>query len=179
MDFNFSQFTSLSREDMSFEEMLRAIFRYTQEDPDKEYRVILGSDSEGHGDVSYATAIVVHRVGSGARGFICKNKIFTNKSLRQKIYNETSLSMALAQQIIGPLTQELGEEFVRNNLVIHLDIGQHGPTKDLIREVVGWVTGSGLQVEIKPDSCAASVVADRFTRPPHKKATHKNSLAAV
>lgn len=179
MQFDFSRFVSLSQGPLNFDEVIEAIFKYTQDEPDKDYRVILGSDSEGYGEVSYATALVVHRVGSGARAFICKNKILTSQSLRQKIYNEAALSLELAQQLMPRLTELLGEEFVRNNLIIHLDIGQKGETRDMIREVVGMVKGSGLQVEIKPEACAASTVADRFTSPPNKKISPKASLAAA
>ena len=50
------------------------------------------------------------------------------------------------------------------SIEIHLDIGTNGDTKDLIREVVGMVVGSGFDARIKPDSFGASKVADRFTR---------------
>lgn len=153
---------------MTFDEVIRAIFSYTQEGSARGYRVIVGSDSEGYGDVRYATAIVVHRVGAGGRAFICKNTLFTNQSLRQKIFNETALSLALAQELMPRLTQLLGEEFVRDNLIIHVDVGQFGETKEMIREVVGMVRGSGFQVETKPYSYAASTVADRFSAQPRR-----------
>lgn len=179
MQFDFSKFISLSHKHMDLDEVIRVIFDYTREDPQREYKIILGSDSEGFGEVSYATAIVVHRIGSGGIAFICKNKVFTAESLRQKIYNETALSLALAQQLVPLLTEHLGEEFVRDNLIIHLDVGQKGDTKDIIREVVGMVRGSGFQVATKPDSFAASSVADRFTAPPQRKLAQKFSLGMV
>jgi uncharacterized protein len=179
MEFDFSRFISLSHRQMSLNEVLRTVFEYTQEDPQRNYKIILGSDSEGFGEVNYATAIVVHRIGAGGRAFICKNKVFTGESLRQKIYNETMLSLALAQQLVPRLTEHLGEEFVRDNLIIHLDVGQKGDTRDIIREVVGMVRGSGFQVATKPDSYAASSVADRFTAPPQRKLTQKLSLGVA
>ena len=50
------------------------------------------------------------------------------------------------------------------NIEIHLDVGRIGETKDLIREVVGMITGSGFEARIKPDSYGASKVADRYTK---------------
>jgi predicted RNase H-related nuclease YkuK (DUF458 family) len=47
---------------------------------------------------------------------------------------------------------------------VHVDIGQNGDTKELIREVVGWVMGSGFKVKIKPNACGATKVADRYTK---------------
>jgi predicted RNase H-related nuclease YkuK (DUF458 family) len=47
---------------------------------------------------------------------------------------------------------------------IHVDVGQQGETRALIREIVGMVTGSGYRARIKPESFGASSVADKFTK---------------
>lgn len=165
--YNFSKFTSLSGERMNFANILSAIFAFTEEDRDSEYRIIVGTDSEGYGNVRYVSAVVVHRVGNGGRAFICKNTVFTpNRALRQKIYNEALISISLAQELVPSLTDILGEEFVQDNLIIHIDVGQNGDTKDIIREVAGMATGYGFQVRTKPESFAASSVADKFCAPP-------------
>ncbi|MDO8655133.1 MAG: ribonuclease H-like YkuK family protein, partial [bacterium] len=38
-----------------------------------------------------------------------------------------------------------------------------GPTRDMIREITGLIRGNGFEPVIKPDSFAASSVADRFS----------------
>ena len=43
-----------------------------------------------------------------------------------------------------------------------MDVGMNGPTKDLIREISGFVRAYGFIVCIKPESYAASSVADRY-----------------
>lgn len=48
------------------------------------------------------------------------------------------------------------------NLEIHVDVGQHGKTKEIIDEVVGMIIGSGFEVRTKPDSYGASTVADKY-----------------
>lgn len=166
IDSNFKKFITLTHRQVGFEDVIREIVSYTREDADREYRIVIGTDSEGYGNTSYASAVVVHRVGAGGRAFICKNTVFTNNSLRQKIYNEATLSLLLAQEVVPLLTEHLGGEFVRDNFMIHIDVGQNGDTKDMIKEVVGMVMGSGFQVATKPDSYAASTVADRFAVPP-------------
>lgn len=50
------------------------------------------------------------------------------------------------------------------DLEIHLDIGMNGPTRDLIKEMVGRVSGLGFTVKIKPCSTAASSLANRYTK---------------
>jgi predicted RNase H-related nuclease YkuK (DUF458 family) len=56
----------------------------------------------------------------------------------------------------------------KNNLnyqlrYIHADIGEAGATRDMIREVIGLIVGNGFEPKIKPESFAASCVADRYT----------------
>ncbi|RYD04208.1 hypothetical protein N752_15295 [Desulforamulus aquiferis] len=71
------------------------------------------------------------------------------------------MSLELGARITDYLARTGMEEL---NVEIHIDVGRQGETKDLIREVVGMVTGSGFQAKIKPDSFAASSVADRYTK---------------
>ena len=47
---------------------------------------------------------------------------------------------------------------------IHMDIGKEGPTRDFIQELTGWITALGYDFEIKPDSYAASHIADRYSK---------------
>ncbi|MDX1535423.1 MAG: ribonuclease H-like YkuK family protein [Candidatus Spechtbacterales bacterium] len=167
IEYNFDTFRSLSNEELSFKEMLEAIFKFIEKDRNSDYKIMVGTDSEGYGDVSYVSAVVIHRIGNGARAFICKNKVGTpTGALREKIYNETLISASLAQRLVPSLTDVLGGEFVQKNLIIHIDVGQKGDTKQMIKEVAGMIVGYGFQVETKPKSIAASNVADRFCAPP-------------
>jgi predicted RNase H-related nuclease YkuK (DUF458 family) len=50
------------------------------------------------------------------------------------------------------------------DIEIHLDVGEQGKTKEIVREVVGMVTGSGFDARIKPESYGASSVADKYTK---------------
>lgn len=163
LEYNFESFISLNKKQMSFLSVMEDITSFVKEDPNREYRVIVGSDSEGYGPVAYATAIVVHRVGSGGRAYIAKNIIKTPRSLRSKIYNEAMLSLNLGQQILPEL---INAGLLEENFMIHVDVGPNGQTKDMIKEIVGMVKGFGFQVATKPESFAASSVADRFAAPP-------------
>ena len=49
------------------------------------------------------------------------------------------------------------------NLEIHVDVGEHGDTREMIKEIVGMVTGNGFVAKTKPDAYAASYVADKHT----------------
>jgi len=49
------------------------------------------------------------------------------------------------------------------NLEIHVDVGDHGQTRDMIKEVVGMVTGNGFVAKTKPQAYGATYVADKHT----------------
>ena len=46
---------------------------------------------------------------------------------------------------------------------IHADVGERGKTKEMVKEVMGLIKGTGFEPKIKPYSFAATVVADRYT----------------
>ncbi|SHF12533.1 ribonuclease H-like YkuK family protein [Desulforamulus putei] len=154
-------FISPSKGKMSFEEMMEDILAYIKGLPCSSYKIVVGTDSQVRGETCFVTAVIVHRKGKGARFYYRKNTQRKIKSLRQKIFYETSMSLELGAKITSFLAQG-GVEGI--NVEIHIDVGHHGETKELIREVVGMVTGSGFEAKIKPDSFAASSVADRYTK---------------
>ena len=156
-------FTSPSKGRISFQDLFEELVHYTNEYPEESYKLIIGTDSHSFLDdcVIFVTAVVVHRVGKGGRFFYHKQKTSYMESLRQKIYYETFLSLEVATR----LTEKLAEDSdISLNVEIHLDVGEKGETRDIIKEVVGMVIGSGYQAFIKPYSYGAATVADRFTR---------------
>ncbi|MDO7788090.1 ribonuclease H-like YkuK family protein [Desulforamulus aquiferis] len=154
-------FTSPSKGKMNFEEMMEDILNYIKGLPCSSYKIVVGTDSQVRRETCFVTAVIVHRRGKGARFFYRKLSQRKIISLRQKIFYETTMSLELGARITDYLARTGMEEF---NVEIHIDVGHQGETKDLIREVVGMVTGSGFQAKIKPDSFAASSVADRYTK---------------
>ncbi|CCO08580.1 ribonuclease H-like YkuK family protein [Desulforamulus hydrothermalis] len=154
-------FISPSKGKLSFEEMMEDILTYIKGLPCSSYKIIVGTDSQVRGETCFVTAVIVHRKGKGARFYYRKNIQRKIKSLRQKIFYETSMSLEMGAKITSFLARG-GAAGI--HVEIHIDVGHHGETKDLIREVVGMVTGSGFEAKIKPDSFAASSVADRYTK---------------
>jgi len=155
------RFISPSRGSMTFEAMFQDIMSYVEQFPNDNYRLIVGTDSQNQDDLTLVTAVIIHRVGKGGRYYYQRSRHRPIKNLRQKIYYETSVSLALGSR----LAKRLAENGHTNlNIEIHLDVGTAGPTKDMIREVVGMVTGSGFDARIKPDSFGASTVADRYSK---------------
>lgn len=155
------RFISPSKGAMTWEEVVSDLLAYVAEDPLARYKVIIGTDSQVREETHFVTAIVVHRVGKGARYYYSR-KVYDNmKSLSQRIFMEASTSLEVASKMEQSLKEKGHPEL---NVEIHLDIGQNGETKGLIRDVVGMITGSGFDAKIKPDSCGASTVADKYTK---------------
>ncbi|MGB9881013.1 MAG: ribonuclease H-like YkuK family protein, partial [Anaerolineae bacterium] len=129
--------------------------------PDARYRVIIGSDSQAREETYFVTAIIIHQIGKGGRYYYTRTGQRRMSSLRQRVFYEASLSLETASRLAQKLAENGHSEL---DVEIHLDVGPNGETKDLIREIVGMITGSGFDAKIKPESCGATKVADKHTR---------------
>jgi predicted RNase H-related nuclease YkuK (DUF458 family) len=154
------EFISPTYGKLSFDRMFKQIVGYMQEQPTERYNLIIGTDSLLGDDTCFVTAVIIHRVGHGGRYFYHKFRNRKMESLRQRILFETSLSLETASQVSAQLAKNGYSELP---VEIHLDVGDRGETKRIIREVVGMVQGSGYAAITKPDSYGASKVADRET----------------
>lgn len=156
------RFISPTRGSLTIKEVFRGLVEYVEEEPEERYSLIIGTDSLQLSNTTlFVSAIIIHRIGHGGRYFYRKVTNRKIKSLRQRIFYETSLSLEVA----GLLRSELSKNGLsRLPLEIHLDVGNNGDTKEIIKEVVGMVTGSGYAAVIKPDAYGASKVADKHSK---------------
>jgi predicted RNase H-related nuclease YkuK (DUF458 family) len=153
-------FISPTKGHLTFDEVFAEVLSYASENPDDNYRLIVGTDSQLKDQTCFVTALIVHRQGKGGRFFYTRHCENHARSLRQRIFYEASLSLSVASLLTEKLA-DCGQEL---NLEIHMDVGSNGATKTLVKEVVGMVNGSGYLCKIKPDSYGASSVADRYTK---------------
>lgn len=154
-------FTSPTWGKLSLEEMTDKIKSFLSEEHDVEYKIVIGTDSQtSKKGTLFVSALIVHRVGKGAIFFFRKVRTKPLHDLRYRIYKETELSLALMEYFRNEGVADLLSAWP---IEIHIDIGQQGETKKLIKEIVGWVTSVGYIAKIKPSSYGASSVADRFT----------------
>jgi predicted RNase H-related nuclease YkuK (DUF458 family) len=160
------QFYNPTRGNLSFQGVVEEIISYISERPEKFYDIIVGCDSSSGQEPDFPVAIVVLRSGEGGRFFLKKihyrNKKFYN--FKQRILEEVLLSCQLALNLREILKEKtLGKNFNYQLRYIHADIGENGATREMIKEVIGLIKGNGFEPKIKPESFAASVVADRYS----------------
>lgn len=155
------KFHSPSSGSLNFEETFNEIVDYMQAFPEDQYKLIVGTDSQVKDDTWFVTAVIIHHVGKGARYFYVKRRQRPMESLRQRMLYEASLSLTMAGLMAERLSRNGHADL---NVEIHLDVGRQGETKELIRELVGMITGSGFNAKIKPESYGASKVADKHTK---------------
>lgn len=159
-------FFSPSKGQLSLDKVVLEIASFIKEEQGSFYRLVIGTDSQtkktnGKSEIDFVTAIVIHRVGHGGRYFWHRRRESKFLTLRDKIYTETLLSLNMAEELVPQLRKIISPR--KYDLEIHIDVGPIGPTRDMIREVVGMVNGSGFTAKTKPESYGAFVVADRHT----------------
>ncbi len=168
---NFSEgyFYNPSRGNLDFGEVMKEITAWMQTKPEKSYEIIVGCDSSSEDEPYFPVAIVVLREREGGRFFLQKVHYSRNEmrfiSWRQRILQEVVLSCELAA-ILKEKLKELAQDLAQIKyqfLYIHADVGENGRTRDMVREVTGLIRGNGFEPKIKPESYAASVVADRYS----------------
>lgn len=149
---------------MKMTKIVEEISDFISQDLQDKYKLIVGTDSNGDKKADFVTAVIVYRVGHGGRYFWKKTnggKIY--HTLRDRIYQEVSLSLETAQDMLKQLRSLLkSDKEPSYDFQIHIDVGQNGPTRQIIKEVVGMVRGNGFKARIKPESYAASNVADKY-----------------
>lgn len=157
------QFRSPTLGLMDLSQLITRAVAFIEKENNSHFRIVIGTDSEltDNSTAHFVSAIVVHHVGHGGVYFwgqVTKGGI---KDLRQRMYEEATYSLTLAQRVL--------DEFKKRDLPldklleIHVDVGQNGDTKTMINEIVGMIKGSGFVCKTKPESFGASNVADRHT----------------
>ena len=164
----FLKFNNPTIGQLVFARVLTETVRFMAEEPRSVYNVMIGSDSNGSPVLDLVSVIAIHRVGRGGRYFWCRQAREGVKTLRQKIHCEVMASLDLAALFLPAFRQELGKiEHLTEmpfDFKIHVDVGLQGETRNLVHEVTGMVRGYGYEVLVKPESAAATTVADRHVR---------------
>ncbi len=149
-------------ERFSISGVIEAAIGFMRQNPERSYKIMIGTDSALYNstDADFVTAIVVHRVGNGARYFWRRSELKNFHTLRDRMIKEAMISIEIAQQIFSYLKEVDAPDF---DFEVHIDVGTNGETKTVMQELVGLIRANNFEVKTKPESCAASNVADRYT----------------
>lgn len=164
--FKFDKFQSETYGELKIDEVAKIIRFFLESDKCAQYSLVIGSDSHEKKEgkkrtANIVTAIVVHKKGHGGIYFWSRQQATQVYSLRDKINKETFTSLSLATGFVPLLNEALNGSKPNYHLEIHVDVGEHGQTRDMIKEIVGMVNGNGFVAKTKPDAYGASYVADK------------------
>jgi len=136
------------------------IVSFMRADAKRRYRVTIGTDSLlfSNKNADFVTAIAVHRIGNGGRYFWRRFELGKFHTLRDRMIREVLVSLDVAKEVLLELKKSELPDF---DFEIHADIGPNGPTNAVIQEIVGMVRANNFEVKTKPESYAATNVADR------------------
>jgi len=163
-------FNSVSNGPQRFSQVFDSIVKFIKEDPTAHYNLSIGSDSQTTAKVTmFVTCIIIHRVSKGAIGFYTRQKIGRPvKNLREKLAMETMASLQLTylfdENRIGTLFDILSAGNGDVRFEFHIDIGENGPTRAYISEMVGMARCLYFVPRIKPESYCASSYADKHSK---------------
>ena len=169
MDASDDLLNSLTHGEIKVTESVRLIKNFLEERPSAQYSLVIGTDSHERAAndnfkiINLVTAVLVHRKGYGGKYFWKRKNVPNIHNLREKIYAETLESLNFALFFVPLLRKELNGNSPFYNLEIHIDVGEHGDSRDMIKEVVGMVTGNGFVAKTKPQAYGATYVADKHT----------------
>jgi len=148
---------------LTAEQVVRELVGFMRAEPERKYKVTIGTDSEllSTKYADFVTAIVVHRVGNGGRYFWRRFELGKFHTLRDRIIREVLISIDVAKEVLAELKKPDGDDLPEFEFEIHADIGENGPTNAVIQEVMGMIRAHNFEPKMKPESYAASNVADR------------------
>jgi len=152
-------FKSAQGEKLSKERLIGEIEKFILADNKFPYRILVGTDSEYFDHkIDFVSVIVVHRVGQGARYFWRRQIFKTKFGLHERLWQEALMSLNISQELLRILVSKR----LNFHFELHLDLGTIGKSSSSVKEIINLVRSYGFDVKIKPESYAASKIADRL-----------------
>lgn len=125
-----------------------------------EREVHVGSDSQQAREVTeFVTVLVVRTLGKGGRVFYSQEQAPRVKSLRERLMREVWLSVSVGLDLSPDVP-------IPADLTIHVDANPNVRFKSsaYIKELTAAVMGQGFKALLKPESWAATHLADHVVK---------------
>lgn len=154
-----------------YEGIKKGIIELQEMFPDQELDIYIGTDSNKNKPcVIYTTAVIVHMRGKGGRAYFTNAlephlKGFKNKKAyaKHRLRIEQYKSIEIATDLM-PIFAEFGLK--PNDIEVHADVNRKKEhlSAEVVAEVCGYIAAHGFIPNPKPDSFAATNVADDIAR---------------
>ncbi len=136
---------------------------------DELFEITIGTDSQTFSkETKVVSVIAAHREHHGGIFFYETTNIDKLTDIRRKLTEETMRSLNTATALTEALEKDGKYDKLREDslISIHVDAGwsDKGKTKELIPGLIGWIKACGYCAEVKPDSYAASSIADKISK---------------
>lgn len=154
-------------------DILDIIFTKMRQSPLSKWTIAIGTDSQNKGNYTkICSAILLIEKGNGGIYFHSSSIVPRIKVTQTRMLKEAEISIGLGHKIIELMEArfEEGEQDIFDYQVdfeIHCDFGPNGKSKDSIGAAIGWITAEfqgQISAKTKPESLAASYVADKYTK---------------
>lgn len=171
----YHSFRNLQENDLSFEQVFERIVTFMKSNPNGNYRLMVGTDSQVHrSQTVFITGIVIQNEGNGVWACIRK-EIVPRKMMH--LHERISLELSLTEEIVSMFTEERKNELISIVLPYlyqgatftmegHIDIGagKRNKTSEFVKEMVTRIESMGVEPKIKPNAFVASSYANRYTK---------------
>jgi hypothetical protein len=146
----------------TLEEMLSEMDAFAAGEQNREYSVIIGTDSQVRAsETTFVTAVIIHRIGESARFFYQRTESRVKLDITSRILHETSESIELLEHLVdSAVIRRLGRDVIE----VHIDAGSRGKSQRVMDACINYVKGMGYQYRVKPEAYGATHVADRYTK---------------
>ena len=134
---------------------------------DTPFQIVVGTDSQNFSDTKMVSVIAALREEHGGIFFYEIDRMNRISNVKQKLNTETSKSLEIMMSLVDELETDRYKTLYDNSLLsIHVDAGysDKGKTKELIPGLIGWIKACGFEAHVKPDSFAASSIADKISK---------------
>ena len=120
--------------------------------------VYIGTDSLQTGKYTqFVTVVAILTPGKGGRAAYRKSKVNKIRSLRERLLTEVWQSVDLGLQVSPHIPGRL-------TVAVDANPDLRYASSRYVQELVGLVVGQGFKVQVKPDSLAATHIADHVVR---------------
>lgn len=158
---------SLTYGEVNIDEIAKIISEFVANSDSDKFDIYVGTDSQNFSYTKMVLVIAVHCIGHGGIFFYEVKHVAKITSIKHKLMTETMMSIELADQLKAAferLYDKNGFDYTNMHMAIHVDASVDGKSGQVINDISNYVHAYGYEFSIKPDSYAASSIANKISK---------------